>query len=55
MDYKTELKHWAARRQKIIAMAERKGPRSYSIVARTFKISRQRVQQIVAAHKANGR
>jgi len=50
MNYETKLKHWAARRLKIVAMANRKGPRSYHIVARTFGISRQRVQQIVAAH-----
>ena len=55
MSYESMKKEWAERRKRIIAMAERKGPGSYHVVGRTFKISRQRVQQIVSTYgKRNG-
>lgn len=43
MDYQTELKAYRERRAKIMAMLQRKPA---SIVARTFRISRQRVYEI---------
>lgn len=55
MDYKTQKRQWAERRRQILAMIRRKGPNSYNIVARAFKISRQRVQQIATDEgKRNG-
>lgn len=43
MDYKTELKAYRERRAKIVSMLQRKPA---AVVARTFRISRQRVYQI---------
>lgn len=51
MTYEQKKRQWALRREKIVQMALIRGDGSFHIVAKRFGISRQRVQQIVSAHR----